>query len=198
MRVAAVILAAGASRRYGEDKLLVELDGKPLLQHAVDAANASGVDDVIVVLGHDSDAVLASVRLGRARAVTNPDHGAGQSTSLRLGIRAASGADAAVVLLGDQPRVTAHLIDALIARARETRSAAVVSSLDGRRSPPTLLRRELWPALEGISGDVGAREILAGRGDVAVLDVTDDLGTLDDVDRPSDLARIAKAGKIQL
>lgn len=198
MRVAAVILAAGASRRYGEDKLLVELEGKPLLQHAVDAANASRADEIIVVVGHDADAVLASIRLGRARAVRNPDHGAGQSTSLRLGIRAASASDAVVILLGDQPRVTARLIDALIARARLTAATAVVSSLDGRRSPPTLLRRELWPALEGISGDVGAREILAGRDDVDVLDVTAELGGLEDVDRPSDLARIAKVGKIQL
>lgn len=198
MRVAAVILAAGASRRYGEDKLLVELDGKPLLQHAVDAANASKADEVIIVVGHDADAVLASIRLGRARAVTNPDHAEGQSTSLRLGIREASGADAVVILLGDQPRVTARLIDALVAQTRETGSAAVVSSWDGRRSPPTLLRREVWPALDAITGDVGAREIIAGRDDVAVLDVSDDLGSLADVDRPSDLARIAKVGKIQL
>ncbi len=198
MRVAAVILAAGASRRYGEDKLLVRLDGKPLLQHAIDAAEASTADEVIVVLGHDAAALRASVLLRRARVVTNPDHASGQSTSLRLGIRAASGADGLVILLGDQPRVTARLIDALIARARLTAATAVVSSWDGRRSPPTLLRRELWPALERIVGDVGAREILAGRDDVDVLDVTADLGSLEDVDRPSDLARIAKAGRIQL
>lgn len=198
MRVAAVILAAGASRRYGEDKLLVQLDGKPLLQHAIDAAESSTVDEVIVVLGHDAPAIRESVRLRRARVVTNPDHASGQSTSLRLGIRAVSAADGAVVLLGDQPRVTARLIDALIARARLTAAAAVVSSWNGRRSPPTLLRRELWPTLEGIAGDVGAREILAGRDDVDELDVTAELGSLEDVDRPSDLARIAKAGKIQL
>lgn len=195
MRVAAVILAAGASRRYGRDKLVVELDGKPLLQHVIDAANASGAADVIIVVGHEADAVLAAVRPGRGRAVTNPDHADGQSTSLRAGIRAATGADAAVILLGDQPRVTARLIDALIARAGDASVAAVISSWDGRRSPPTLLRRELWPALEGTAGDVGAREILAGRDDVAVLEVTTDLGSLDDVDRPSDHARIEKAGR---
>lgn len=191
-RIAGVILAAGGSRRYGGRKLLAPLEGKPLLQHVLDAANASALGEVVLVVGDSADEVLAGVRAGRARVVVNEAHAGGQSTSLRAGLRAAGGADAVVVLLGDQPRVTPALIDALVERQRATGAAAVVSSAKGRRSPPTLLRRELWPALESLTGDVGAREILAGRRDVAVLEVTAPLGSLEDVDRPADLARVAK------
>lgn len=190
-RPAAVILAAGESRRYGEEKLLALLDGRPLAQHVIDAANASGAHDVIVVVGHEADALLAHVTLGRARIVRNAAFAEGQSTSLLAGVRAAAGADAAIVLLADQPRVTARLIDAVIARQRETEAIAVVCERDGRRSPPTLLHRELWPELANLRGDVGARELLARRDDLAVLEVTPELGALDDVDRPSDLARLA-------
>lgn len=189
-RVTAVVLAGGGASRYRGQKLLASLEGRPLVQHVVDAANASAVDDVILVLGHGADALLAAVRLGRARPVVNPDWASGQASSLGAGIRAASGADAIVVLLGDQPRVTAALLDALVERQRATGSVAVVSSWKGQRSPPTLLHRELWSALEALTGDVGARDVLARRADVAVLEVSGSLGSLEDVDRPDDLLRL--------
>ncbi len=188
---AAVILAAGESRRYGAPKLLAPLDGKPLLQHVVDAANASRCEDVIVVVGHGADELLAKVRLGRARAVMNREYAEGQSTSLRAGVRQAGVSDAVIVLLGDQPRITPALIDALLERQRETRAAAVICSWNGHRSPPTLLHRELWPAIDTLTGDVGARELLRDRDDVAVVEVTASLGALNDVDRPTDLERLA-------
>ena len=193
-RVAAVILAAGESRRYGGPKLLALLDGKPLLQHVLDAANDSTLAEVVLVVGHAADDVLATVRLGRARAVRNEGYALGQSTSLRAGLRASSAADAVVVLLGDQPRVTSALLGALVDRQRTTGAAAVVSSWNGRRSPPTLLHRALWPALDALTGDVGARELLAGSDDVAVLEVSGPLGSLEDVDRPEDLARMERPG----
>lgn len=190
-RVAAVILAAGESRRYGGPKLLAPLGGRLLLQHVLDAANRSTLGDVVLVVGHSADEVLAAVRLDRARAVRNESYAEGQSTSLRAGLRAVGEADAAVVLLGDQPRVTAALLDALVERQRTSGAAAVVSSWRGRRSPPTLLHRDLWPALAALSGDAGAREVLAGRDDVEVLEVDERLGSLEDVDRPEDLARLS-------
>lgn len=185
-----MILAAGESRRFGESKLAAVLGGKALVQHAIDAAIGSRCGDVIVVLGHRADELLATTRLGRAHVVRNPEYAEGQSTSLRAGIRAAGDADAIVALLGDQPGVTSALIDALVARQQQTGAAAVICTSKGRRSPPTLLHRALWPALERLRGDVGAREILAGREDVATLEVTSDLGHLDDVDERKDLARL--------
>ncbi len=190
-RVAAVILAAGEARRFAGPKQLAPLDGRPMVQHVLDAANGSTLVDVILIVGHCAEEVLAAVHLGRARAVRNDDYTAGQATSLRAGLRAASEADAVIVLLGDQPRVTSELLDALVERQRTSGAAAVVSSWRGRRSPPTLLHRDLWPAVETLSGDVGAREVLAGRDDVEVLEVDERLGSLEDVDRPEDLARLS-------
>lgn len=189
-RVTVVILAAGGSSRYGGPKLLASLEGKPLVQHVLDAANATTFEEVILVVGHAADELLAAVRLGRARSVANADWASGQASSLRAGLRAAAAADAVIVLLGDQPRVTPALLDALVERQRTTDSVAVVSSWNGQRSPPTLLRCELWPALEALTGDVGARDVLARRDDVAVLDVSGSLGSLVDVDRPDDLLRL--------
>ncbi len=191
-RVAAIILAAGESRRFGAPKLLAPLDGKPLVQQVIDAASASRCDDVVVVLGHGADEVLAAVRLGRGRTVLNPDYAKGQSTSLRVGLGAAGSADAAIVLLGDQPRVTAALVDALIARQRATDAPAVICASGGRRSPPTLIHRALWAEISAQTGDRGARDVLAAREDLAVLEVTADLGSLDDVDLPGDLDRFSR------
>ena len=190
-RVAALVLAAGEGRRFGGGKLLAPVEGRPMVQRAIDAADASSCEPVILVVGHEADELLASVRLGRARHVTNAAYATGMASSLRAGIDAAGDADAAIVVLADQPGVTARLLDALVARQAETGAAAVICSWNGRRTPPTLLTSALWPAVRALEGDVGAREVLAGRDDVAVLEVDASLARLDDVDTPRDHARVA-------
>ncbi len=189
-RVAAVILAAGEGRRFGGQKLLAPLNGRPLLQHVLDTANASALDPIVLVVGADADAVIASVRLGRARVIHNAAYATGQASSLQAGLAMLERADAAVVLLGDQPRVTTALIDLLVARQRESGAPGVVSSRAGRRSPPALLHRDLWPEVAALSGDVGAREVLARRADVVVVEVTRSVAALDDVDTRADHARL--------
>ncbi len=190
-RIAGVILAAGEGRRFGGQKLLEPLGDRPLVQHAVDAANASSLDPIVLVVGADADEVLARVNVGRARAVRNPDYATGQASSLQAGLGEIGEADAAVVLLGDMPGVTPALLDALVARQRASGSAAVVSVWRGRRMPPTFLHGDLWPAVRALRGDVGARDVLAGRDDVAELEVDAPLGALDDVDTREDHARLA-------
>jgi molybdenum cofactor cytidylyltransferase len=189
--VAAIILAAGESRRFGSAKLLAPLDGRPLVQHVIDAANASSCEPVVLVVGAGADELVAAARLGRATVVRNPDYATGQSSSLRVGLAAAGAADAAVILLADMPGVRPALVDALVARQRESLAAAVTCMWHGRRTPPTLLHRDLWPALRDLRGDVGAREVLAGRTDVVGLDVDPALGSLDDIDTPGDHARVS-------
>lgn len=191
-RVAAVVLAAGEGRRFGGQKLLAPLGDRPLLQHAIDAANASSLAPVVVVLGADADRVAAGVRTGRAQLVRNPDHASGQASSLRIGLRSLDKSDAAVIVLGDQPNVTAALLDALVAAQRSSGAPAVVCAQDGRRSPPTLLHRDLWEAVDSLRGDTGARDVLARRPDVAVFDVPEGLARLDDVDTPEDRARLLR------
>lgn len=162
-----------------------------MVQRAIDAANASQCDPVILVVGHEADVLLARVDAGRARPVRNPDYLTGLASSLRAGIDAAGDVQAAAVVLGDQPGVTAALLDALVARQRATNAAAVICSWQGRRTPPTLLTSVLWPAVRALEGDVGAREVLSGRDDVAILEVDPSLARLDDVDTREDHARFA-------
>ena len=191
-RVAAVVLAAGQGLRFGSQKLLAPLGDRPLLQHALDAVNGSSLSPIVLVLGADADAVAAGVRVGRARLVRNPDHVTGQASSLKVGLRSLDTSDAAVVVLGDQPNVTAALLDALVAAQRSSGAPAVVCAQDGRRSPPTLLHRDLWQEVDGLRGDTGAREVLAHHPDVAVFEVADILARLDDVDTPADRERLSR------
>src|SRR2546426_523225 len=132
---------------------------------------------------------------GRARVIVNEDYASGLASSLQAGLRTIDGrSHAALVLLGDMPGVTTELISELMALGRDTKSSAVVSVWHGRRSPPAILHRTLWPAAFALRGDVGMREVLAGRDDVTELRVTAALGSLDDVDTPADHQRLARGG----
>jgi molybdenum cofactor cytidylyltransferase len=186
-----IVLAAGEAKRFGAQKLLLILDGRSMLQRVLDAANASSLDPLVVVLGADADAIEGHLRLGRARVARNPDYATGQASSLRAGLRALAGAtDAAVVLLGDQPLITGRLLDRVVARQRQSSAAAVLCRQDGRRSPPALLHRDLWPGLQSLRGDIGARDLLASRDDVAVVDVPASVARLDDIDTAADWERL--------
>jgi len=188
-----VILAAGEARRFGAQKLLTRLHGRPLLQHVIDAANASCLEVVVLVVGANPEALLAGLDLGRARVVRNPDPARGLASSLHAGLSALDERlHGALVLLGDVPGVTTALIDELVARGRETRASAVVSVWRGRRSPPAVLHKRLWPAAFALHGDIGMRDVLAGRDDVSEVEVTPALGALDDVDTREDHDRLAR------
>jgi molybdenum cofactor cytidylyltransferase len=163
--IGGVILAAGTSSRLGEPKQLLELGGRPLLQHAVDAAMEAGLKEVIVVLGHAADEVAAALRLPPgARIVVNPDFESGQASSLRAGLRELSAeCRAAVILLADQPGVSYETVRALADAYREGAGPVVQTTYEGRQSHPVLLDRQIWPEIEAVEGDVGAREVLASH-----------------------------------
>jgi len=168
--LSAVILAAGASTRMGRLKQLLPLAGRPLLQHVVDAAVASRLDEVILVLGARAAEIRAAITCCECvRVVVNREYADGQSTSLRAGLRAASPRSAAAaVLLGDQPRMTAQRIDAVAAAFLQT-SACVVrpvyAAVGGHRVPghPVFLARRVWPDIDALRGDQGARALLSAH-----------------------------------
>ena len=175
--------------------MLVPLDGRPLVQHVIDAANASCLEDIVLVVGTNANDLVAQLEVGRTRVVQNPDPARGLASSLQSGLRALDQSlHSALVLLGDMPGVTTALIDELVARGRETRASAVVSVWRGRRSPPVVLHKSSWPAALALDGDIGMREVLAGRNDVVEVEVTPDLGALDDVDTPEDHVRLRVRG----
>jgi len=195
--VSGVVLAAGTSTRMGRPKQLLELAGRPLLQHAVDAAVASCLDEVVVVLGHCADEIRDALVLGeRARVVVNPEFGDGQITSLRCGLAAVSpDAVAAAVLLGDQPSLGSERIDAMVAAflAAGVRAARpVYPDAEGRPGHPVLLARAVFPELAALRGDQGARTLFAGR-PPDVLEVPVAGEPPPDVDTPEDFARIVQA-----
>jgi len=163
--ISAVILAAGDSRRMGRPKLLLPLGSRPLLQYAVDAAADSQLDEIVLVLGDRAQALSRAIRRpGRlpVRIAVNEDPGAGQSRSLQLGLRAADpGAEAAAILLGDQPGVTGRLIDRVVEAFRNGEAPVVrpVYSRSRRRVPGQgghLLRHQVGHQLD----DVEDREVL--------------------------------------
>jgi molybdenum cofactor cytidylyltransferase len=194
--VSGVVLAAGASTRMGRPKQLLEIAGRPLLQHVVDAALASSLDEVIVVLGHRADEVEAALRLGgRARAVANPEFAAGQITSLRCGLAAANpAARAAAVLLGDQPTLRSEAIDEMVAAflAAGARAARpVYPDAGGRPGHPVLLAREIFHELDPLRGDQGARTLFSEQRP-GVLEVSVAGQPPPDIDTPEDLTRITQ------
>lgn len=196
-----IILAAGASTRMGRPKQLLSLDGQPLLQHVLEQAVASCLDEVILVLGHQAREVRAAIRVPsrrRIRVVVNRDYAGGQSTSLRLGLRSASPrAAAAAILLADQPQITAGLIDRLAAAFRSADRPLlrpVYLDAQGRRVPghPVFLARQIWFEVEQLSGDQGARALLTAHPD-SLLELPLEGGPPADIDTWEDYRRAADA-----
>jgi molybdenum cofactor cytidylyltransferase len=188
--ISGLVLAAGESRRFGRTKQLVEHRGKTLLQHSVDALADAGVDEIVVVTGHDADAVEASVRLpANARVVRNPAYREGQASSLGAGLHALDGdSEAAVVLMTDQPDVTADVVRALVRRFLAARSQIVRAAY--RDGPgPSLLSREIYAEAGHLFGDEGARGLMASHPDW-VDEVPIDRPAPPDVDTPADLESI--------
>lgn len=157
--IAGLVLAAGGGSRFGvQPKLLAELDGRPLLEHALRAQSAvAELDQIVVVLGADADDVLAQVDLGRAEPVICSDWRAGQAASLRCGLGAVRDADRVIVTLGDEPLITPEVV-ALFLRA----PAGARALYNGRPGHPVALGPEHISALSSLTGDRGARDLLRG------------------------------------
>ena len=182
--IAGLVLAGGAGRRFGGGKLLAELDGRPLLEHALAAMEAAPLERTVVVLGADADDVLARVKLHGAEPVVCEDWEQGQSASLREGVEALGGAEAVVVTLGDQPRLSPQAVERVIA-ARDSTAEAIRASYGGAPGHPVLLERPLLDRVHVLSGDTGARALLA-RARVKEI-ACDGLGSAADVDTPDHL-----------
>jgi molybdenum cofactor cytidylyltransferase len=161
-RVAAIILAAGTSSRMGTNKLLVPIDSAPMLNHAIDAALYSQACRALVVVGHESAAIIRVCSECTTEIVHNPEYNTGMASSIRAGIKALpADIDAALIMLGDMPYVSAVDLDRLIEAHRAQPAAICVPQYRGRRGNPLLWPRRFFPALEKLSGDNGARALLS-------------------------------------
>jgi molybdenum cofactor cytidylyltransferase len=178
------VLAAGAGTRFGSgsSKLLAQLDGRPVLEHAVRAPCAvDALDRVVVVLGAYADDVVARVDFGRAEPVLCPDWERGQSESLRFGARLLADASRVIVTLGDEPLMTPEVIQRFVDAPCPARAA-----YNGRAGHPVVLGPSQLRALSGLTGDQGARSLLEN----AALIECSELSSDRDVDTPADLEAI--------
>ncbi|HEU4411569.1 MAG TPA: molybdopterin-binding/glycosyltransferase family 2 protein [Polyangiaceae bacterium] len=197
-RVGAVVLAAGRSRRMGDNKLLAELGGRPLVAHAVEALERAGVSPLVVVTGHEAERVRAALAGRGAAFAHNPDYAEGMSTSLRAGLAAlGDGVDGALVCLGDMPLVgPAHLRALVDAFEAEGAASICVPAFERKRGNPVLWPARHFAEMMALEGDAGARSLLdkyaADVHHVAVADA----GVNVDVDTPEALAALRSRGEL--
>jgi len=156
------VLAAGSSVRFGATKLVRPLRGKPLVQHALLAAQGACKGCVTLVVGHDEEAVVDASAGFSDDIIVNRSHQLGMGTSISAGIRACrDGADAVLLLLADQPLVTSAHLSELIDNWSGTDNEIVASSFEGIISPPILFPKNAFDALCELSGDAGAKSLLS-------------------------------------
>ena len=199
LRISGIVLAAGSSERMGTPKQLLTLGERCLLQHVIDAALGSQLDEVVVVLGHRADEVSAALTLPSAapvRIARNPHWAEGQSGSLRCGLEAVDErCAAAAVLLADQPELRPADIDRVADAFRESGASAarpVYPEAGGAPGHPVLLARRIWPEVCALSGDSGARVLFAAHPSW-LLEVPLPGKPPVDIDRPEDHRRISGA-----
>ncbi len=199
MSVVAIVLAAGSASRFGSPKLLAPLAGRPLLQHALDALAAAGVDDVAVVLGDEHAEIEAAIAWRGERLVINERPGDGLSSSLRVGLDAGAeddGVEGVLVLLGDQPMIRPETIRRVLDAAEASPALFVRARHAADGAPnPVFVRRAAWAMAAGLSGDRGLGPILAARPEL-VLDVAVD-GASPDVDTPDDLVTLQSSEAVR-
>src|SRR5215472_1199334 len=194
-RVAAIVLAAGMSRRMGTPKQLLRLGGKSLLERTLNNVRGSGVDEIVLVLGASADEVRRHLATDGLRVVVNPDFQQGMGTSLRMGLAAVSASiQGALIVLADQPFVCSSTLDEMIAYRHKHAPQILIPVFRGFRGNPVLLDRSVFPELMNLTGDIGCRAIFGSHLQSIHKLAVDDVGILLDIDNAEDWERFSSLG----
>ena len=185
--IGGLILAAGGGSRFGGRKQLAELDGRPLLEHAIDAMReVPAIERILVVLGSSAEEISRRVNLEGVETVVCEEWEEGIAASLRAGVEALSDCESIVLTLGDQPFITPQVI-AAIADYAPSPAPAARATYEGRPGHPVLIKRELYGQVLALRGDEGARDLLAAAGALELEAAH--LCSPRDIDTPADLER---------
>ena len=161
---AAIVLAAGASTRLGQPKQLLQMNGESLLHRTIRAAEEAGCAPIFVVLGFEAERMQRETADLEVRVVINQEWQSGMGSSLRSGMEAlmkeSQLPQKVVLLLSDQPMLSNKILLSLVKKSAETNSLIVASSYTGRLGVPAAFRKELYPDLQKVEGDKGAREVI--------------------------------------
>ncbi|MEJ2015011.1 MAG: molybdopterin-binding/glycosyltransferase family 2 protein [Limibacillus sp.] len=193
--VAVLLLAAGQSRRMGAvNKLLMSIDEKPMVRHAVEAALASKAEAIVVVTGHEAEAVRGALSDLPLTFAHNPDYASGIAASLRRGLAALPGQpDGVLVQLGDMPAVKAEVLDRLIAAFNPAEGRAIcIPTFRGKRGNPVLIARRFFAELQTLQGDVGARHLISDYPEQVAEVAMPDGAVLLDLDTPEAAAAFSQ------
>jgi molybdenum cofactor cytidylyltransferase len=194
--IAAVILAAGMSSRMGEAKQLLRLGERTLLEQVIENVRSSGVDNIVLVLGHGADAIQETIATENLKIVVNDAYREGMGTSLRTGIAALPPEmDAALVVLADQPFVRPETLRLLMDHYQESNAQIVIPMYKGFRGNPVLLDRCVFPEVMELRGDIGCRAVFGSHLEGIVKAPVDDVGILLDLDSREDLERLKNFGR---
>lgn len=192
--VAAIVLAAGMSRRMGTPKQLLRIDGKTVLERTLENVCKSEVDEIVLVLGFAADVVEKEISTQGIKVVRNDRYEQGMGTSLRAGIAAVDpNAEAALIVLADQPFVQTATLNKLIEHHQTAKAQIVIPTYRGFRGNPVLLDRSVFPEMQGLSGDVGCRAIFGGHTENIRKLTVDDAGILQDIDSRDDFERLTRS-----
>jgi molybdenum cofactor cytidylyltransferase len=185
-RVAGIVMAAGRSSRMGANKLLMDDGGKPIVTRVVEHALAADLAEAIVVTGHEEPEVRAALAGLPVRFVPCPDYADGMSASLRCGLKALpADIDAALILLGDMPRVGTALLRRMIAAFNPTEGRAIiVPAFQGKRGNPVLWDRRFFGEMTALAGDVGARHLIGEHAELVTEIAAENAGIFLDIDTP--------------
>ena len=192
--VAAVVLAAGMSRRMGTPKQLLRIGEETILAKTLENIRVSNAGEIILVLGHAADEIEKTVATQDLKIVINPDYQQGMGTSLRSGLAAVS-AEAALIVLADQPWVRAETLNRLIECHQERKPQIMIPTYKGFRGNPVLLDRSVFAEVQALNGDVGCRAIFGDHTEGILKLPVDDPGILLDIDSRNDFETMSAAAK---